>query len=200
MKILIIGGTGTIGKEVVTHFTSGNEIIIANRSSTDYSVDIADSNSLKSLFEKAGKVDAIIFIAGEAKWEKFDELTEEDFYIGIRSKLMGQVNIVRIGKDHLTPNGSITLNTGILADDPVIKTTSAAMVNRGIHSFVQAAALELKNGIRLNVVSTGVVENAYKKYESYFPGHTPIPMNRMIRGYVRSVEGRGNGQVIRIYD
>ncbi|MFT6810960.1 MAG: NAD(P)-dependent dehydrogenase (short-subunit alcohol dehydrogenase family) [Saprospiraceae bacterium] len=200
MKILIIGGTGTIGKEVVTHFTSGNEIIIANRSSTDYSVDIADSNSLKSLFEKAGKVDAIIFIAGEAKWEKFDELTEEDFYIGIRSKLMGQVNIVRIGKDHLTPNGSITLNTGILADDPVIKTSSAAMVNRGIHSFVQAAALELKNGIRLNVVSTGVVENAYKKYESYFPGHTPIPMNRMIRGYVRSVEGRGNGQVIRIYD
>ena len=200
MTILIIGGTGTIGKEVVNHFTSENEIIIANRSSTDYSVDIADSNSLEKLFKKVGKVDAIICVAGEAKWGDFDELTEEDFYIGIRSKLMGQVNIVRIGKDYLTPNGSITLTTGILADDPVVKTTSAAMVNGGIHSFVMAAALELKNGVRLNVVSTGVVENAYRKYQSYFPGHTPIPMNKMVRGYVRSLEGRGNGQVIRIYD
>ncbi len=200
MTILIIGGTGTIGKEVVNHFTFENEIIIANRSSTDYSVDIADSNSLEKLFKKVGKVDAIICVAGEAKWGDFDELTEEDFYIGIRSKLMGQVNIVRIGKDYLTPNGSITLTTGILADDPVVKTTSAAMVNGGIHSFVMAAALELKNGVRLNVVSTGVVENAYRKYQSYFPGHTPIPMNKMVRGYVRSLEGRGNGQVIRIYD
>ena len=73
------------------------------------------------------------------------------------------------------------------------------MVNGAIHSFAQAAALELKNGIRLNVVSSGVVEDAYEKYQSYFPGHPPISMDKMVLGYIRSVEGKGNGQIIRIY-
>ena len=200
MKILIIGGTGTIGKEVASYFSAQHEVIIANRSSSNYAVDISNASSIEQLFQKVGECDAIICTAGEAKWGDFKELSEEDFYIGIKSKLMGQVNLVRIGKDYLSTNGSITLTTGILADDPVVQTTSAAMVNGAIHSFAKAAVLELENGIRLNVVSTGVVENAYKKYQSYFPGHTPISMEKMMRGYIRSVEGKGNGQIIRIYE
>jgi len=200
MKILIIGGNGTIGKTVAAHFKENNEVVIAGRNSGDVTVDIADSNSINEMFEKIGKLDAIICIAGEAKWADFNDLTEEDYYIGLKSKLMGQVNVVRIGKDYLNSNGSITLSTGILADDPVVQTASAAMVNGGIHSFVQAAALELENGIRLNVVSSGMVEDAYEKYRDYFPGHNPIPMKKVINGYVRSVNGKGNGEVIRIYN
>lgn len=200
MKILIIGGNGTIGKTVAAHFKENNEVVIAGRNSGDVTVDIADSHSIKEMFEKTGKLDAIICIAGEAKWADFKDLTEEDYYIGLKSKLMGQVNLVRIGKDYLNSNGSITLSTGILADDPVVQTASAAMVNGGIHSFVQAAALELENGIRLNVVSSGMVEDAYEKYREYFPGHNPIPMKKVINGYVRSVNGKGNGEVIRIYN
>lgn len=200
MKILIIGGTGTIGKKIVEYFSTDHEIIIASRNSKDFPIDISNTKSIKNLLKKVEKVDAIICAAGEAKWGKFNELTEDDYHVGIKSKLMGQVNLVRLGKEILNINGSITLTTGILADDPVVQTASAAMVNGGIHSFVQAAALEMENGIRLNVVSTGVVEDAYKKYQSYFPGHTPIPMNKMIRGYIRSVEGKCNGKVIRIYE
>ncbi|CAL2104046.1 Short chain dehydrogenase [Tenacibaculum sp. 190130A14a] len=200
MRILVIGGNGTIGKTVVSNFKNDNEVLVAGRSSGDVIVNIADSKSIQSMFEKIGKLDAVICIAGEAKWDDFNKLTEEDFYIGLKSKLMGQVNLVRIGKDYLNPNGSITLTTGILADDPVIKTTSAAMVNGGIHSFVQAVALEMENGIRINVVSSGMVEDAYEKYKDYFPGHNPIPMRKVINGYVRSVKGKGNGEIIRMYD
>ena len=163
MRILIIGGNGTIGKTVVSHFIETNEVLIAGRTKGDVTVDIADSQSIKSMFKKTGKLDAIICIAGEAKWADFNDLTEADYYIGLKSKLMGQVNLVRIGKDYLNPNGSVTLSTGILADDPVVKTASASMVNGGIHSFVQAVALELENGIRVNVVSSGMVEDAYEK-------------------------------------
>ncbi len=200
MKILIIGGNGTIGNKVSTHFKKDNEVIIAARTNGDFTVDIADSNSIRSLFEKTGTIDAIVCIAGEAKWASFSDLTEEDYYIGLRSKLMGQVNIVRIGQKYLSANGSITLSTGILADDPVLKTASAAMVNGGIHSFARAAALELENGHRLNVVSLGMVEDAYEKYKSYFPGHNPIPMNKAIKAYERSVMGRDNGRIIKYYD
>lgn len=200
MKILIIGGNGTIGKTVAAHFKENHEVVIAGRNSGDVTVDIADSDSINEMFKKTGKLDAIICIAGEAKWADFKDLTEEDYYIGLKNKLMGQVNLVRIGKDYLNSNGSITLSTGILADDPVVQTASAAMVNGGIHSFVQAAALELENGIRLNVVSSGMVEDAYEKYRDYFPGHNPIPMKKVINGYVRSVNGKVNGEVIRIYN
>jgi len=202
MKILVIGGRGTIGKRIVDHYSKKHQVLVAGRSSADYPIDIADTRSIKSLFrkiKKSGRIDAIICVAGEAKWARMKDLSEADYHIGLRSKLMGQVNIVRYAHKCLKKKGSITLTTGILADDPVYTTTSAAMVNGGIHSFVQAAALEMKRKIRVNVVSSGVVMDAYHKYESYFPGHPPIPMDRMIMGYIRSVEGRVNGEIIRIY-
>jgi len=202
MKILVIGGTGTIGKTIVEHFSKNHQVIVAGRSSKKYRIDIADTRSIKKLFKKIrkeGKLDAIICAAGEAKWAPFKDLSETDYHVGLRSKLMGQVNVVRLGRKCLKKKGSITLTTGVLADDPVYQTASAAMVNGGLHSFVQAAALEMKKKIRVNVVSSGVVMDAYDKYESYFPGHPPIAMEKMLHGYVRSVLGRGTGQIIRIY-
>lgn len=200
MKILIIGGSGTIGRVVSRYFSKKHNVITAGRKSGEEVVDIASSESIETLFKKIGPLDAIICAAGEAKWAPFNDLSEDDYYIGIRSKLMGQINLVRIGKKYLNPNGSITLTTGILADDPVIMTASAAMVNGAIHSFVKAVVLELDNGIRINAVSSGLVEEALDKYGDYFPGHNPIPMDKMLMGYIRSVEGKANGEIIRIYD
>lgn len=200
MKILIIGGNGTIGRKVSEHFAKRHDVLIAGRKSGDVTVNITDSQSIESMFASVGNIDAVACIAGDAKWAAFDAMTEEDFYIGLRSKLMGQVNLVRIGHKYMNANGSFTLSTGILADHPVDLTTSAAMVNGGIHSFVKAVALELKNGIRINVVSSGLVEDAVGKYEAYFPGHNPIPMKKVINGYVKSILGKGTGEIIRMYD
>lgn len=200
MKILIIGGAGTIGKKVSNHFSMKHEVLIAGRNSGDVVVDIADSQSIVAMFESIGNVDAVVNIAGDAKWAALDSMTEEDFYIGIKSKLMGQVNLVRIGQQYVNAGGSFTLSTGILADHPVALTSSPALVNGGIHSFVKAASLEMQNGVRINVVSSGLVEDAVEKYEAYFPGHNPIPMKKVINGYVKSVEGKGTGEIIRMYD
>jgi len=200
LKILIIGGAGTIGKKVSNHFSMKHEVLIAGRNSGDVVVDIADSQSIVAMFESIGTVDAVVNIAGDAKWAALDSMTEEDFYIGIKSKLMGQVNLVRIGQQYVNAGGSFTLSTGILADHPVALTSSPALVNGGIHSFVKAASLEMQNGVRINVVSSGLVEDAVEKYEAYFPGHNPIPMKKVINGYVKSVEGKGTGEIIRMYD
>lgn len=198
MKILIIGGNGTIGKKVSQKLLEKHEVIIAGRNSGDVQVDFSNSESIRSMFRKVGKLDSIVTIAGEAKWDKFENLSEEDFYIGIKSKLMGQVNVVRIGMNYLNSNGSFTLSTGILADDPVDMTTSAAMVNGAIHSFVKAVDLELENGIRINVVCSDLVEDSYKKYKNYFPGNTPVPMTKIVDAYVKSIEGKITGRILRI--
>lgn len=199
MKILIIGGKGTIGRKVSAHLNEKHDIIIAGRHSGDFLLDITDNESIREVLENIPSLDSIICVAGEAKWDDFKDLTEEDHYIGIKSKLMGQVNLVRIAQDYLKSRGSITLSTGIFADDPVLKTTSAALVNGAIHSFVKAVALEIENEIRVNVVSSGLVEDAYEKYKDFFPGHNPVPMNKVVNAYVRSVEGKGNGEIIRVY-
>lgn len=111
---------------------------------------------------------------------------------------MGQVNLVRLGRQYLNPGGSFTLSTGILADDPVVMTTSAAMVNGAIHSFVKAAALEMDNGQRVNAVCAGLVEDSAEKYADYFPGYDPVPMPKVVNAFVKSVMGRNNGVIIRV--
>lgn len=199
MKILIVGGHGTIGKRIHESLAEKNQLIIAGRTSGDVLVDISDSSSIQAMFNKLGKVDAIVCVAGEAKWAPFKSLSEDDFYIGIRSKMMGQINLVRAGTEYLNSGGSFTLTTGILADDPVLFTTSAAMVNGAIHSFVKAAALELTNAHRINAVSLGVVEDAYEKYHDYFPGHNAIPTIEVVNAYLKSILGAGTGEIIRNY-
>jgi NAD(P)-dependent dehydrogenase (short-subunit alcohol dehydrogenase family) len=197
MKIFIIGGAGTIGKRVTARLVANHEVIIGGRNSGDVQIDISESASIEKALNQIGKLDAIVNVSGEAKWDKFENLSEEDFYIGIKSKLMGQVNLVRIGRNYINKGGSITLTTGILADDPVDMTTSAAMVNGGIHSFVKAVVLELDQ-VRVNAVSAGLVADAYEKYKDYFPGFDAVGMDKVVNGYVKSVEGKVNGQIINV--
>ncbi|MEZ5424863.1 MAG: short chain dehydrogenase [Pyrinomonadaceae bacterium] len=200
MSLIIIGGRGTIGKRVTARLAEKHEVLTAGRTGGDLTVDIENAESITAMFEAVRNIDAVVCIAGEARWDHLKNLSEEDFYVGIRSKLMGQVNLVRIGRRFLNDGGSFTLTTGILADDPVLMTASAALVNGALHSFVRAAAIELGRSLRINAVSSGLVEDAVEKYRDFFPGHNPVPMEKVVNGYVRSVEGRATGQIIRIYE
>lgn len=199
MKIIVVGGNGTVGKAAVNGLKSKHELIIAGRNSGDVLVDLEDSSSIQKMYEITGKVDAVVSCAGAAKWKVFSEMTEEDYYVGIRSKLMGQVNLVRLGIPFLNPAGSFTLTTGILADDPVYGTTNAAMVNNAIHGFVLAVSQELENGLRINAVAPGLVEDSAEKLGHLFPGHSPVAMGKVSLAYVRSVEGKKTGEIIRVY-
>ena len=197
MKILIIGGEGTIGKHLVKHFSNKHELIVASRNNKDYTLDINSEDSIESFFKNNSDFNSVIVAAGEAKWAPFEEMSADDFAIGLNSKLMGQVNVVRIAAKYLKKDSSVTLTTGILADDPVYMTTSAAMVNGAIHSFVKAVNLEVD--IRVNVVAPGLVEDAAEKYDGYFPGHIPVKMSDVVKYYEKSVEGRVRGEVLKIY-
>ncbi len=199
MKIILIGASGTIGKRIHDRFAKKHEVVTASRSGGDVLVDITDAGSIQKMYEAVKDIDAVICAAGPAKFGAFSELTEEDFYVGIRGKMMGQVNLVRIGQKYLNDGGSITLTTGILADEPVFGSVSLALVNGGVNSFVKAAAQELPRGQRINVVSPTVVEDSADNYEDFFPGYVPVSMDRVVSGYVRSVEGRITGEIIRIY-
>lgn len=198
MKIIYIGAEGKVGSCAYEALKEQHEVITAGRTTGSERIDITSEDSIIALFEKVGKVDAIVNAAGAAKWEAFENLTEEDFYVGIKSKMMGQVNLVRVGATYLNEGGSITLTTGILADDPVNGACGAALVNGGINAFVKAVSREALGKFRINVVSPGLLEKSAEALGDWFPGHIPVSTGAVAAGYLRSVLGNVTGEVIRV--
>ena len=78
-----------------------HEIIDAGKTEGKYQVDTADEESVRKLFKAVGKVDAIIAAAGAVHWGPLSEMTADQFKLGLHDKLMGQVNVTRIGQHSL---------------------------------------------------------------------------------------------------
>lgn len=199
MKIIIVGGTGTIGKQVASSLKDNHEIVRVGTKTGDIQADITSPESIENLFRQTGPFDALICTAGDAYFGSWKTMTNKEFRKGIDSKLMGQVNLVLIGQKYINPGGSFTLTSGVLAHDPVQHGANPSATNGAIESFVSAAAIELENGVRINAVSPTVVEDA-PEYFSFFPGHIPVTMKQVTQGYHKSVLGAGTGQVIKVHN
>lgn len=200
MKILIIGTTGAIGAKVKEELSQRHNIISAGRNSGDIQVDIADAASIEKMFRTVNDIDAVIVTAGSSSMESFQTLSEKSLLPAIQSKLLGQVNVVLIGQHYLKDNGSFTLTSGILADEPARDAAAGAIVSGAVNSFALAAAVELKRNLRINVVSPGLAEDSAKDIAHLFPGFNPVPMSKLVNAYLKSVEGVITGQVIKVHE
>jgi NAD(P)-dependent dehydrogenase (short-subunit alcohol dehydrogenase family) len=194
MKILVVGATGTLGAEVARALEAKHEVVRASHSRSAIAVDLADPASITRLYEKVGKVDAIVSTAGRAAFRPLAELSDADFALGLGNKLMGQVNLVRLGVEALVDGGSFTLTSGILSRRPMPGGAAVSIVNAGLEGFVRAAALELPRGIRINVVAPGWVrETLTAMKRDPTPG---IPAAEVAKVYVQAVEGSMTGQTL----
>jgi NAD(P)-dependent dehydrogenase (short-subunit alcohol dehydrogenase family) len=194
MRILIVGGTGTIGKEVAKQL-SKHEIVVAGSKSGDVQVDITNESSIKKMYELVGKIDAVVITSGIVHFAPIEQMNDELYKIGLNHKLMGQVNVVTIGLNYVNSHGSFTLTSGILNRDPIPFGSSAAMVNGALEGFVIGAAIEMPNGIRINVVSPTVITQSLPIYADYFPGFKSVDVEDVALKYVKSVEGKQTGKV-----
>jgi NAD(P)-dependent dehydrogenase (short-subunit alcohol dehydrogenase family) len=194
MRILLIGATGTIGRAIAAAFGTRHDVISAGRNKAHEKVDLADLQSIRALLERVGRVDAIVCAAGQAAFKPLGELSDADFALSLGNKLMGQVNVVRSGLASVADNGSITLTSGILAQQPAPGTAAISLVNAGLEGFTRAAALEAPRGIRVNVVSPPWVTETLQAMGRPTVGSLPAAV--VAHAYVGSVEGRMTGQVI----
>jgi NAD(P)-dependent dehydrogenase (short-subunit alcohol dehydrogenase family) len=194
MKVIVIGATGTIGRAIVQAIGNRHEVIPVSFSKSAVKVDIADRSSITKMFEAAGRVDAVISAAGLAKFGALASLTDEDFALGLNNKLMGQVNLVRLGMDHVNDDGSFTLTSGILSRKPMTGSAAISLVNAALEGFVRAAALEMQRGIRINVVSPNWVVDTLKAFNMDPAIGTPVEV--VARAYAGALEGSMNGEVL----
>ena len=195
MRILVIGATGTIGREIVNALAPNHEVIAAARSGADVQVDIRDVGSIRDLYARVGRVDAVVSAAGSGAWKPLAELTDEDFAASLAYKLMGQVNVVRYGFASVNDGGSITTTSGVLAKSPMVASAAISLVNAGLEGFTRAAALEAPRGIRVNVVSPPWVTETLMAMGSTDLSHG-LPAATVAQAYVRSVTGGETGLVI----
>lgn len=194
MRIIQIGASGTIGSAVYQLLSGKHEVIKASRSDGDLTVDISSPDSIRAMYAKAETFDAVVCTAGQARFGELSELTGEDFDFCLANKLMGQVNLVRIGRELINEWGSFTLTSGVLAQHPMPGSSAISLVNAGLEGFVRAAALEMVRGIRINVVSPPWVRETLERMgRDPLPG---MPAAHVAKGYQKSVESSVSGEVI----
>lgn len=198
MKVIIVGGSGTIGQAVVDVLSKKHTIINASRGHGDVRIDITDPASIRKMYQAVGEFDAVIATTGKVHFADLSAMSPEDYQIGLQDKLMGQVNLVLIGQHYINNQGSFTLTSGILSHDPIRGGSSAAMVNGAINGFVKSAAIELASGIRINAVSPTILTESLDKYGDFFAGFESVPAERVALSYQKSVEGLQTGQIYHI--
>lgn len=195
MKIIVVGGTGTIGKAVVAALKkSKHEVVVAGRTEGNVRLDITSRESIQQMYDNVGKFDALISAAGGAAWKPLHELGDKDYQLSLNYKLMGQINLFRYGIPRASDGASFTLTSGILAHSPAPGSAAASLVNAGLEGFVRAAALEAPRGIRINVVSPPSVSETLVAM-----GQDPkggLPAEVVARAYVASIESDRNGETI----
>ncbi len=196
MKIIVIGASGTIGRAVSEELSQRHEVIRVGRTRGDYQVDITSQESVEALFAQTGEVDAIVSTTGNLHFGPLSTMTDSQFNLGLQDKLLGQIRLALVGQHFLRDGGSITLVSGIVAQEPIAQGVNATTVNAALEGFVRAAACELPRGIRINLISPTVLSESLGGLRSDFsPGFPSVPAAAVAQAYRRSIEGVQTGRI-----
>jgi len=196
MKVIIIGGTGLIGKAVAVLLTDkGHETTQVSRT-TQPGVDLDDPTSFSSFYRSLGEVDAVICVAGRRADGNgsLAELSNEAIESAVRGKLVGQVNLVREGLSNVRPGGVFILTGGLSAYALIPKMSANAMVNAGLEGFVRHAALDLQDGKRIVIVHPSPVREAAIQLGmdgARFPNAATVAT-----AYLKALEGADTGEPV----
>ncbi|NKY61011.1 short chain dehydrogenase [Nocardia flavorosea] len=200
MRIVVVGGAGTIGRRLVPALRShDHEVVVAGRTSGDIHVDLTSRETIEALYREVGEIDGVVCIAAHGALDEFGTLTSDALYDNMQAKFFGQVDLVLTGQHYCTDGASFTLTSGIFADQPWPHVTGGGVISGALHSFVLSAAIELSPRMRINVISPTMVGDSTDAFAEHFPGMRPVPMDELVHHYLRSIEGEDTGRVIRAY-
>jgi NAD(P)-dependent dehydrogenase (short-subunit alcohol dehydrogenase family) len=194
MKVLIVGATGLIGKAVADRLSKKHEIVGAGHRGGDIQVDLGSKASIEAMYKTVGKVDAVICTAGMAGFAPFKDLDDAAFELALSNKLMGQVNLVRVGQEYVNDGGSFTLTAGILSRKPMLGSVAISLANGALESFSKATALELTRGLRVNTVSPLFVKETMEIMG--MDPSTGLSAADTAKAYEAAVEGKQNGETL----
>jgi NAD(P)-dependent dehydrogenase (short-subunit alcohol dehydrogenase family) len=198
MRVIVIG-TGTIGTAVKKALEEkGHEVVPVSRNSGEFRADISDSESLKALFRKVGHFDAVACAAGDVFPAPLEQTTDEQWANSIKSKGMGQIDLVRAALPFIADKGSFTLVSGVLTDEYTAGGVIGTVINHIVEGFTKAAAVELPRGVRINCISPTVLTESVT-YHPFFPGFIPVDAQEVGQAYVRAISNPFTGRILKLH-
>lgn len=171
-RIVLLGGTSGIGlATALAALAAGASVVVVSSRSQrvaealavlgeraeGHAVDLADEAAVRSLFERLGPFDHLVYSAGESLQIG---LLAETGIDAIRKafdvRVFGAIAAVKHAAPHLRPGGSVVLTSGVASLRPQKGWTAGASICGAMEAFTRALAVELAP-IRVNLVSPGFV-------------------------------------------
>jgi NAD(P)-dependent dehydrogenase (short-subunit alcohol dehydrogenase family) len=174
-RVVVIGGSSGIGRAVAkaaledggsVHIGSSSDekleaaLALLGNGATGRRIDVRDEPSVKAFFADGAGIDHLIYTAGD--WErrktqvgvKFD-LTESR--ASVDTRFWGILLAIKYAIPLMSPDGSITLTSGLYAHRPVKGTSLITAFNGAVEHLARGLAVDLAP-VRVNAVTAGFVD------------------------------------------
>lgn len=169
--VLIIGGTGGIGRALAERYASlGSEVILTSRSAEraektateiggnvrGIALDIAEPEKIKSMLAGVGMIDRLLIVAIERDHNTVRNYDLEKARRAVTVKLVGYTEVVHTMLDRFSDEASVVIFGGLAGQRPYPGSTTVTMVNGAVSSMIKTMAVELAP-IRFNAIHPGII-------------------------------------------
>jgi NAD(P)-dependent dehydrogenase (short-subunit alcohol dehydrogenase family) len=169
--VLIVGGTGGIGRELAAHYVErGREVIITGRDpanaeavaselggkTSGLGFDLAEPETIGAALKDIGDVDKLVLSAIARDNNPVREYDVESARYLSTMKLVGYTEVIHTLLDRLSDDSAVVLFGGRAKDRPYPGSTTVTAVNGAISTMITTFAVELAP-IRFNAIHPGIV-------------------------------------------
>jgi NAD(P)-dependent dehydrogenase (short-subunit alcohol dehydrogenase family) len=170
-SVLVVGGTGGIGREVARHYHErGHDVTITGRDPDRtraiasemgadvgaLAFDLAEPETIAEALSGLGTVSRVVLASIARDNNPIREYTIADAVSLTTMKLVGYTATVHTLIDRLPEDGSVVLFGGRAKDRPYPGSTTVTTVNGGVSALIRTMAIELAP-VRFNAIHPGIV-------------------------------------------
>jgi 3-oxoacyl-[acyl-carrier protein] reductase len=174
-KILVLGGSGDIGHEIVKKFS--NDIVISVGSKD---IDLSDKQSVENFNKQHSNFDTIIHSAGYNVPGAFESLNLDELEKSVRTNLLGFLPVVQNNIDHWknTGTGRVVVVSSLYGFISRYGRMPYVISKHGLIGFVKTLAIELGPiGATVNAVTPGYINTKMTS-----KNNTPETIEKIVKG------------------
>jgi NAD(P)-dependent dehydrogenase (short-subunit alcohol dehydrogenase family) len=195
-RILVVGGTAGIGREVARHFAGGgHRVTLTGRDAaraaaaakdiggdaTGIALDLTVPHGIGPALAGIEAVDSLVLAAIE---RDVNTVVGYDIDLALRLvtlKLVGYTEVVHALRPRMAPGTAIVIFGGLAKDRPYPGSTTVSTVNWGVMGLMNTLVVELAP-IRVNAIHPGIVgDSPYWRDRDLSPVVARTPAGRLAR-------------------
>lgn len=170
-SVVVVGGTGGIGREIARHYHSQDRDVVITGRDTDRAAaiaaeigdgvtgigfDLSDPHSIDEALSDIGPVAYLVLVGIARDNNPMHDYTIEDAVALAVMKLVGYTKVVHALTDRMSDDSAVVLFGGRAKDRPYPGSTTVTTVNGGVSSLIRTLAIQLAP-IRFNALHPGIV-------------------------------------------